>query len=99
MRKRTATRRVDRDQLHELVDAIANQLAQGRCEQAVARDLLGLGFRPAAAQSLVSRVARGPAGRPGESARARRLITDALLLAAGVGVVLACVSAKEHGAP
>jgi hypothetical protein len=106
MRTRTTTRREERARLGELAEAISEQLAGGRSKAAVARDLLQLGFDRKAALRLVGQVARRNSAPPARvndrghvSGRARRLLTDTLLLLAGAGVVFTCVSAQEHGAP
>src|SRR5204863_412194 len=100
MRTRSVTRRQERARLGELVEAISGELARGRSSEAVARDLLQLGLDRRAAQRLVAQVVRrSPAPPVRDGGQARRLLTDLLLLLAGAGVVLACVTAREHGAP
>src|SRR4051794_10575779 len=105
MRKRMVGAAEERARIRELVGAVAGELARGRPCAAIARDLLSLGLDAGTARRLVSNVACGPGrrsragARPGNSGRARRLITDALLALAGSGVAFACVSAREHGIP
>src|SRR5690242_4882389 len=105
MRKRTVGAAGEHARLRELVEAVSGQLRRGRPPEAIAQDLLGLGFDHATARRLVARVAGGPCRRKSSGARtydrerARRLMTDALLVSAGIGVVMACLSAREHGIP
>jgi hypothetical protein len=86
----------------ELTDAVAKELAGGRPRAAIVLDLMALGIDKIPAQRLVERVAAstGPPRRRGRwpgGGQDWRLATSALLVAAGLLVAFACVSARQLG--
>ena len=99
MGKRRVNSHHDRARLREVVDAVSEELASGRSEDAVARDLLTLGFDAVTARRLVARVAVPPPRRKRLGEGKRRLLVDLLLLAGGVGVGFACLNSGERGGP